>query len=130
VFVAEWMDPPYGSGHWVPEMVDAAGGENVLSSPAEYSFATTWETVIAAEPELVVMAACGLHLEEAVAHTGDLRLPMRTVVVDGDAYFSRPAPRLADGVRQLAYLIHPEAVEDPGLPVCELPGLQPEPRRA
>src|SRR6266851_6474648 len=121
VFVAEWMDPPYGSGHWLPEMVEAAGGVNVLSKPGEFSFATTWETVLAEEPELIVMAACGFSLEQALERASDLRLPVRTVVVDGDAHFSRPALRIADGVRQLAHLIHPEVVEDPGLPYAELP---------
>jgi iron complex transport system substrate-binding protein len=121
VFVAEWMDPPYGSGHWLPEMVEAAGGTNVLSKPGEYSFATTWETVLGEEPELIVLAACGFSLEQALERTTDLHLPVRTVVVDGDAHFSRPAPRIADGVRQLAHLIHPDAVADPGLPYAELP---------
>ena len=121
VFVAEWMDPPYGSGHWLPEMVEAAGGTNVLSKPGEYSFATTWETVLGEEPELIVLAACGFTLEQAVERTGELRLPVRTVVVDGDAHFSRPAPRVADGIRQLGHLIHPDAIPDPGLPYVELP---------
>ena len=121
VFIAEWIDPPYGSGHWLPEMVEAAGGTNVLGKPGEYSFATTWEAVLAEEPELIVMAACGFSLEQALERSSELRLPVRTVVVDGDAYFSRPAPRIADGVRQLAHLIHPEAAEDPGLPYAELP---------
>jgi iron complex transport system substrate-binding protein len=118
VFVAEWMDPPYGSGHWVPEMVDAAGGESVLSSPGEYSFKTSWGTVLDAEPELIVVAACGFDIEQAMARAGGLQLPVRTAVVDGDAYFSRPAPRLADGARQLGHLLHPDRVADPGLP-CE-----------
>jgi len=121
VFVAEWMDPPYGSGHWLPEMVEAAGGTNVLSKPGEYSFATTWETVLGEEPELIVLAACGFNLAQALERSTELRLPVRTVVVDGDAHFSRPAPRIADGVRQLAHLIHPNAVADPGLPHVELP---------
>jgi iron complex transport system substrate-binding protein len=121
VFVAEWMDPPYGSGHWLPEMVDAAGGVNLLSRPAEYSFATSWEAVLAEDPELIVLAACGFNIEQALERTGELRLPVRTVVVDGDAYYSRPAPRVADGVRQLAHLLHPEVVSDPGLPLAELP---------
>jgi iron complex transport system substrate-binding protein len=120
VFVAEWMDPPYGSGHWIPEMVDAAGGDNILSSPAEYSFPTTWEAVLEHEPELIVLAACGFDLHQSLAHTEALRLPVRTVVVDGDAYFSRPAPRLADGVEQLAHLLHPDAVPHPRLPEAEL----------
>jgi hypothetical protein len=77
--------------------------------------------VLAEDPDLVVMAACGFSLEQALERTSELRLPVRTVVVDGDAHFSRPAPRLADGVRQLAHLIHPEVVADPGLPFVELP---------
>lgn len=121
VFVAEWMDPPYGSGHWLPEMVEAAGGRNLLSAPGEYSFATTWEAVLSEEPDLIVLAACGFDIEQSLARTKGLSLPVRTVVVDGDAYYSRPAPRIADGVRQLAYLLHPEAVEDPGFGLVELP---------
>jgi iron complex transport system substrate-binding protein len=121
VFVAEWVDPPYGSGHWLPEMVEAAGGTNVLSTPGAYSFATTWETVLAEEPDLIVVAACGFSLDQALERTVELSLPVRTVVVDGDAHFSRPAPRLAVGVRQLAHLLHPEAVAAPGAPFAELP---------
>lgn len=121
VFVAEWMDPPYGSGHWLPEMVQAAGGDNVMSKPGEYSFATTWDAVLEQQPDLIIVAACGFSLEQSHERARDLRLPVRTVVVDGDAHFSRPAPRIADGIRQLAHLIHPEAVPDPGLPYAELP---------
>jgi iron complex transport system substrate-binding protein len=121
VFVAEWMDPPYGSGHWLPEMVEAAGGRNLLSRPGEYSFATTWEAVLAEHPQLIVLAACGFDIGQALERTGDLCLPVRTVVVDGDAYYSRPAPRIADGVRQLAHLFHPAEVADPGLPAVQLP---------
>jgi iron complex transport system substrate-binding protein len=128
VFMAEWMDPPYGSGHWLPEMVEAAGGTNLLSKPGEYSFATSWEAVLAEEPELIVLAACGFSLEQALERCSELRMPVRTVVVDGDAHFSRPAPRVADGVRQLAHLLHPEAAADPGLPYAELP-LAPAPAR-
>ena len=121
VFVAEWIDPPYCSGHWLPEMVDAAGGTNILSRPGEFSFATTWETVLAASPDVVVLAACGFSVDQALERTHELALPVRTVVVDGDAHFSRPAPRLADGVRQLGHLLHPDAVPDSGLPAYELP---------
>jgi iron complex transport system substrate-binding protein len=121
VFVAEWMDPPYGSGHWLPEMVEAAGGINVLSKPGEYSFATTWDAVLAEKPDLIILAACGFSLQQSLDRTHELRLPVRTVVVDGDAHFSRPAPRIADGIRQLAHLIHPDVIADPGLPYAELP---------
>jgi len=120
VFVAEWMDPPYGSGHWLPEMVDVAGGTNLLSRPGQLSFKTTWEAVLAEHPDLVVLAACGFNLEQSVERTRDLHLPVRTVVVDGDSHFSRPAPRLADGIEQLGHLFHPDAVPDPGLPYAEL----------
>lgn len=121
VFMAEWMDPPYGSGHWLPEMVEAAGGTNLLSRPGEYSFATSWEAVLDEDPELIVLAACGFSLEQALERCGELRLPVRTIVVDGDAHFSRPAPRIADGVCQLAHLLHSEVAADPGLPYAELP---------
>jgi iron complex transport system substrate-binding protein len=121
VFVAEWIDPPYGAGHWVPEMVEAAGGSSVLGSAGEYSVRTSWEAVLDADPKLVVVAACGFDVERTMARAGGLRLPVPTVVVDGDAYFSRPAPGLADGVRQLGHLLHPERVDDPGLPCQWLP---------
>ncbi len=121
VFVAEWMDPPYGSGHWIPEMVSAAGGENLLSSPGHPSFATSWEEVLESGPELIVVAACGFDLEQSLERCSSLALPVPTVVVDGDSYFSRPAPRLGDGVRQLGHLLHPDALEDPGLPYQRLP---------
>lgn len=80
------------------------------------------------DPELIVLAACGFSLEQALERCGELRLPVRTVVVDGDAHFSRPARRVADGVRQLAHLLHSEAAADPGLPYAELP-LAPAPAR-
>src|SRR5260370_12798071 len=75
VFVAEWMDPPYGSGHWLPEMVAAAGGDNVLSKPGEYSFATTWDAVLEEKPDLVVLAACGFSLQQSLDRPQDLPLP-------------------------------------------------------
>jgi iron complex transport system substrate-binding protein len=120
VFVAEWIDPPYCAGHWVPEMVEAAGGEDVMAVYAKPSFATSWEAVLAREPELIVIAPCGFHTEDAASRAADLRLSCRVVAVDADSYYSRPAPRLADGVRQLGHLIHPEVVADPGLPAIEL----------
>jgi iron complex transport system substrate-binding protein len=120
VFLAEWIDPPYCSGHWLPEMVELAGGRNLLSKPGEYSTPTTWEAVLEEDPDLIVLAACGFDLAEATEHAGALRMPVRTVVVDGGAYYSRPAPRVADGVRQLAHIFHPDAAADPGLGHVEL----------
>jgi iron complex transport system substrate-binding protein len=120
VFFAEWIEPPFCSGHWLPEMIAAAGGADVLGRPGEPSFATSWDAVIRHAPELVVAGPCGFGVEEAAARSAALELPVPIVAVDGDSYYSRPAPRLADGVRQLAYLLHPEAVPDPGLPVIRL----------
>ena len=120
VFVAEWIDPPYCAGHWVPEMVDAAGGEEVMGVHAKPSHATTWDEVLARDPELVVIAPCGFLAKEAAERAAHLRLPTRVVAVDADGYFSRPAPRLADGVRQLGHLLHPDVVADPRLAAIEL----------
>jgi iron complex transport system substrate-binding protein len=120
VFFAEWLDPPFCSGHWLPEMIGLAGGVDVLGRPGEPSRSTRWETVLAVEPELVVLGPCGFDAEQAMARAAFLELPCPAVAVDGDAYYSRPGPRLADGVRQLAHLFHPGAVADPGLPELSL----------
>lgn len=122
VFFAEWVDPPFCSGHWLPEMIELAGGEDVLGRRGEPSRSTTWEEVLALEPELVIVGPCGFGAEEAAARAAALELPCPAVAVDGDAYYSRPAPRLAAGVRQLAHLLHPEAAADPGLPAIPLAG--------
>jgi iron complex transport system substrate-binding protein len=120
IFVAEWIEPPFSAGHWLPEMVEIAGGSDVLGRAGQPSHQTTWQTVIDADPELVVIAACGFSAPEAAEHAAGLRLPFPTVIVDGDSYYSRPAPRLADGVQQLGHLLHPSAIPDPGLPAIEL----------
>lgn len=121
VVVLEWLDPPFASGHWVPEMVEAAGGRDLLGEPGAYSQEVSWEAVRAAQPQLVVLAPCGFTAERAAAEA-DLvpDLGCRIVAVHGDAYFSRPAPRVADGIALLAHLLHPGAMPDPGLPVIEL----------
>jgi iron complex transport system substrate-binding protein len=120
VFVAEWVDPPFAAGHWLPEMVAGAGGIEVLGRAGEPSYATTWDAVRAAEPELVVAAACGFDAARIAAEAAGLGFPCRAVAVDANAHYSRPAPRLAEGVAQLGHLLHPEAVPDPGLPWIEL----------
>lgn len=125
VFVAEWIEPPFSAGHWLPEMVEIAGGSDVLGRAGQPSHQTSWETVIDIDPELVVIAACGFSASEAADRAADLRLPCPTVIVDGDSYYSRPAPRLADGVQQLGHLLHPSAVADPGFPTIRLPLEQP-----
>jgi iron complex transport system substrate-binding protein len=120
VFVAEWLDPPYAAGHWIPEMVELAGGRDILGRAGAPSFPTSWETVQQAHPELVVVAPCGFDHSRAASEARRLQFPCRAVAVDSNAYYARPAPRLADGVAQLANLIHPDLVEDPGLPYVEL----------
>jgi iron complex transport system substrate-binding protein len=101
-------------------MIELAGGTDILGNTGEPSFATTWETVLAREPELVVIAPCGFDADTAAERAAELRLPCPAFAVDGDSYYSRPAPRLADGVRQLAHLFHPKRVPDPGLPAIAL----------
>jgi iron complex transport system substrate-binding protein len=123
VFFAEWIDPPFCAGHWLPEMIELAGGEDVLGRPGQPSRTTSWEEVLALEPELVIVGPCGFGAEEAAARAGGLALPCPAVAVDGDAYYSRPAPRLAAGVRQLAHLLHPDVAPDPGLPAIPLVSL-------
>jgi len=120
VFFAEWLDPPFCAGHWLPEMIELAGGVDVLGKAGEPSRSVSWDEAFALEPELVIVGPCGFDAEEAAARGADLEFPCPAVAVDGDAYYSRPAPRLADGVRQLAHLIHPEVAADPGLPAIVL----------
>jgi iron complex transport system substrate-binding protein len=120
VFFAEWLDPPFCAGHWLPEMIEVAGGVDVLGRSGQPSSATTWETVFALEPELVIVGPCGFDAETAAARAEGIEWKCRAVAVDGDGYYSRPAPRLANGIRQLAHLFHPEAVPDPGLPAILL----------
>jgi iron complex transport system substrate-binding protein len=120
VFLAEWLDPPFAAGHWVPEMVELAGGRDELGRPGQPSYATTWEAVAAADPELVVVAPCGFDARRGAAEAAGMEFPARAVAVDANAYYSRPSPRVADGVAQLGFLLHPEAVEDPGLPWIDL----------
>jgi iron complex transport system substrate-binding protein len=120
VFVAEWLEPPYAAGHWIPEMVKIAGGRDVLGQAGAPSYPTSWETVLNERPELVVVAPCGFDHERAAREAPLLPLACRAVAVDSNAYYARPAPRLADGIAQLAFLIHPDLVDDPGLPYVEL----------
>jgi iron complex transport system substrate-binding protein len=106
VFVAEWIDPPFASGHWIPEMVEAAGGEEVLGRAGERSVQTTWDEVRAARPELVVAAPCGFDEERAAREARSIDVGLPVVAVDADRYFVRPAPSLARGVEILARIFH------------------------
>jgi iron complex transport system substrate-binding protein len=116
VAAVEWLDPVFIAGHWTPQLVELAGGVDVLGLPGEHSEQSTWETVAAAGPEVVLCIPCGYDLEraheEALAHVDELRATgaRRAVVVDGGAYFSRPGPRLVDGLETLAHALHPDLV--------------------
>jgi len=120
IFFAEWLEPPFCAGHWIPEMIALAGGADVLGRPGEPSHTTDWDAAFEHQPELVILAPCGFGAEEAVRRSEGLSFPCPAVAVDGDGYYSCPGPRLANGVRQLGHIFHPHAVEDPGLPAIEL----------
>jgi iron complex transport system substrate-binding protein len=120
VFVAEWLDPPFAAGHWIPEMVALAGGHDVLGKAGASSYATSWQMVLEQRPELVVAAPCGFDHVRAAGEASLPALDCRAVAVDSNAYYARPAPRIADGIAPLAFLIHPDLVPDPGLPYVDL----------
>jgi iron complex transport system substrate-binding protein len=115
----EWTEPPFAPGHWVPEMVDRAGGLGVLGAAGEKSFRTTWDAVAAAEPQVVVVAPCGYHLDGAADLAADVVrrdvLPTGIPVwaVDANASFARPGPRLVDGIEALGAILHPDALGAP-----------------
>ncbi len=119
--VLEWTDPPFAPGHWVPEMVTLAGGQNVLGAPGETSFRITWADVRASEPDVVVCAPCGYGLEECAAlarlvvASGELPADTEVWAVDANASFARPGPRLVDGVEALAGLLHADVPEVPSI---------------
>jgi iron complex transport system substrate-binding protein len=121
--VLEWTDPPFAPGHWVPEMVERAGGLSVLGTVAEKSFRTTWDAVATAEPEVVVVAPCGYHLDGAahlaadVVTRGVLPVGIPVWAVDANASFARPGPRLVDGIEALAAVFHSDVV---GAPVASM----------
>jgi iron complex transport system substrate-binding protein len=117
--VLEWTDPPFAPGHWVPDMVAAAGGTSSLGLPGEKSARTTWEEVRASAPEVIVAAPCGYHLEGAATlaqkmiDDGVLPHGIPVWAVDANASFARPGPRLVDGVEALAGIFHPGSAEAP-----------------
>ena len=106
VFVAEWIDPPFACGHWIPEMVEAAGGEEVLGQAGARSVQTTWDEIRAARPELVIAAPCGFDEERSAKEAAGIDVGCPVVAVDADRYFVRPAPSLARGVEILARIFH------------------------
>jgi iron complex transport system substrate-binding protein len=119
----EWLDPPFSAGHWVPEQVRRAGGWDVLGQDGERSAETTWDAVAEMDPEMLLLMPCGFHLAETVeawertprpSWYHDLPAVRRGQVfaVDGSAYFSRPGPRVIDGIELLAEIFDPDAFEE------------------
>lgn len=123
----EWLDPPFAVGHWVPEQIRRAGGWDLLGSDGEKARPTTWEAIAEVDPEMLLLMPCGFHLEETIEEWErtvtppwfrDLEAVRRGAVValDGSAYFSRPGPRVIDGIELLAEIMDPEAFADVGPP--------------
>jgi iron complex transport system substrate-binding protein len=121
VLCLEWFDPPFMAGHWVPEMVRLAGGIDVLGREGEPSLPIQWQEVVSARPEIVILMSCGYNLERNINVWRSTKLPPgwheipavrndRVYAVDANAYFSRPGPRLSEGVALLAALLHPTRV--------------------
>lgn len=114
VAAVEWLDPPWSAGHWVPDQVAAAGGEEVLIAPGARSARMTWDQVAAARPDVVVLMPCGLSLAQVMDLAGEVPpLPARVAAVDASGLFSRPGPRLVDGVEVLAAILHPQPGDAP-----------------
>jgi iron complex transport system substrate-binding protein len=108
----EWTDPLFCGGHWVPEMIALAGGDDPLGRPGGDSVRITWDEVATASPEVIIVSPCGYRLEESVELASSMprELDARVYAVDANAYFARPGPRLAEGVELLAHLFHPDRV--------------------
>ncbi|MET8153938.1 ABC transporter substrate-binding protein [Actinoplanes sp. NPDC049668] len=113
VAVVEWVDPPFTAGHWVPDLVTAAGGTPVAARPGARSVETTWSELAAAGPDIVLVTPCGFHLDGATGQAAAVvpHFPDAAVwAIDGDALVVRPGPRLIDGVEAIAAILHPDAV--------------------
>ncbi|MDP9299139.1 MAG: cobalamin-binding protein [Actinomycetota bacterium] len=124
VFCLEWAEPPFAAGHWVPEMVEAVGATNLIGAKGESSRTVTYREIRDANPEVIVFMPCGYYLEEAeeeaertfqhpeLADTPAARNG-NVFAVDATSFFSRPGPRIVDGLEILAWAVHPEAYAEP-----------------
>ncbi|HEY8201490.1 MAG TPA: cobalamin-binding protein [Actinomycetota bacterium] len=118
-FGLEWADPPFTAGHWVPDMIEAAGSTPVLAVPGMPSRRVRWQEVAWEAPEVMVFMPCGYDLDQAVAESKvlldvpALAATPRTFAADGSAYFSRPGPRVVDGIEALAWALHPDSAPTP-----------------
>jgi iron complex transport system substrate-binding protein len=126
VAALEWLDPVFVAGHWTPQLIEYAGGSDVLGLPGEPSEQRTWDEVRAAQPDVVVVMPCGYDadraLQEAEEYADELASlgARRVVAVDAAAYFSRPGPRLVDGLELLGHILHPDRLPEAPGPVHEV----------
>jgi iron complex transport system substrate-binding protein len=114
VAALEWLDPPFAAGHWTPQLIEYAGGDDVLGFAGEHSEEVAWEAVREAQPDVVIVMPCGFDAEiahrEAEMHRDQLAAvgAGKVVAVDAASYFSRPGPRIVDGLELLAHILHPD----------------------
>jgi len=126
VAALEWLEPVFVAGHWTPQLIEYAGGVDLFGLPGEHSETRTWEEIAAARPDVVVCMPCGYDAErahaEAEAYADELAElgAGRVVAVDAAAYFSRPGPRLVDGLELMAHILHPDRVPEAPAPVLEV----------
>jgi iron complex transport system substrate-binding protein len=120
VIALEWLDPPYVGGHWIPEMISIAGGEDVAGPPGLKSPEVSWGELSGLNPDIAVAMPCGWYVEDAraqaLAYWDQIEQlgARRVFAVDAASTFSRPGPRLIDGVELLGHLLHPDLVDSPG----------------
>lgn len=138
VVCLEWLVPFYAGGHWIPEMVERAGGRDVLARPGDRSLHIHVEDVIAAAPDIILVMPCGYDTDQATAEYSAMQFPAewhsipavrqaRVFALDANGYFSRPGPRLADGVETLAHICHPQAtsIQIPEGRICKITAASP-----
>ena len=120
----EWLEPPFAPGHWTPEQVEIAGGICLLSKSGAKSVTTTYQAIIESNPDVMVFIPCGYYVEDIVRQLKNTYFPpaFRNITafvegslwaMDASAYFSRPAPRVVDGIEILAQIFHPELFGNP-----------------
>jgi iron complex transport system substrate-binding protein len=128
VVCLEWFEPLYVAGHWVPEVVELAGGDDVLGHPREPSVKIEWQSVVEAQPDVLLLMPCGFDMRRTVRESTPLRqldgwndLPAvrkeNVFALNGNAYFSRPGPRLVDGLEILARILHPRVFSTEASPL-------------
>ena len=124
VFMLEWLEPPFAPGHWTPEQVEIAGGNCILGEAGKKSVTTTYEAIYESNPEILVLVPCGYYTKDVLRQLENMRFPANwsgipavenneVWALDASSYFSRPAPRVVDGVEILAKIFHPEIFGEP-----------------